>query len=474
MSEIRTRFAPSPTGFMHIGNLRTALFSWLVAKSQGGKFVLRVEDTDQARKVEGAEEVIKKTLETAGLAVDEGLDDNGPFGPYHQSKRLDIYEKYAKLLVESGNAYYCFCDNNTGKDENSSGYDRKCRSLSQSEVEERLKAGEKHVIRQKIPLGRKLSYHDEVFGDIEVDSDSLDDQILLKSDGFPTYNFANVIDDHLMEITHVVRGSEYLISTPKYNLLYEAFGWTPPKYVHLPLINGRDEDGKVSKLSKRHGSVNFNDLVGIGYLPEAILNCILLLGWSPKTDQEIFTIDEAIKNFKISGVSKSPAVFDYTKLDWFNFNYVKKMDLEKFTSWALQFVKSSALRSKWSEIAPLIHEKTTRPTMIDEMLSFVEHPSKCSAELFLNDRHKITLEGAVKTLKWISSKIEPSFTRDDYDRMLHEYAEANGVKFGYPMWIFRVALARQRDTCIGGYEIASLIGNTEVARRVDEAIAELG
>ena len=315
---------------MHIGNLRTALFAYLFAKSQNGKFILRIEDTDQGRYVEGAVDVIYETLKAARLYHDEGPDIGGDYGPYIQSERKGMYKKFALELVEKGAAYYCFCQKGEKESESMEGYDRHCRNLSREEVEAQLAAGKPYVIRQRIPLEGSTSWNDLVYGEISVENSTLDDQVLLKSDGMPTYNFANVVDDHLMQITHIIRGSEYLSSNPKYLLLYDAFGWERPEYIHLPIINGKNPDGSISKLSKRHGAVSFQALVEQGYLPEGIINYIALLGWSPKTEQEIFTMDELIAQFSITGVHKSPAVFDYQKLDWVNGQHISKMDPEEF------------------------------------------------------------------------------------------------------------------------------------------------
>ena len=337
--EVRTRYAPSPTGFMHVGNLRTALYEYLVAKSQGGKFVLRIEDTDRERLVEGAEEVIYKTLEQVGLSHDEGPDVGGAYGPYVQSQRKGLYLPYAEQLVREGKAYYCFCTKerleSLKSEDGFAGYDRHCRDLPAEEVRSLLDAGTPYVIRQKIPLTGSTTFTDAVFGEITIENKEIEDQILIKADGFPTYNFANVIDDHLMHITHVVRGCEYLTSTPKYNLLYEAFGWEIPTYVHLPLIMGKNDDGTVSKLSKRHGSVSFEGLAEEGYLSE--VNYVALLGWSPSDNREVLSLEEITEDFDIARISKSPAVFDYDKLTWFNGEYIKAMDAETFLAHAAPY-----------------------------------------------------------------------------------------------------------------------------------------
>ena len=335
--KVRTRFAPSPTGYMHIGNLRTALYAYLFAKHEGGDFILRIEDTDQKRFVEGATEIIYSTLNKTGLIPDESPKFPGEFGPYIQSQRKEIYKKYAEQLVASGNAYYCFCgkeEHNPSEDEENvpafAGYDRKCRNLSAKQVQEKLNAGLPYVIRQKMPLDGKTKIHDEVYGDLEFDNAVLEDQIILKSDGMPTYNFANVIDDHLMQITHVMRGKEYLSSTPKYDLLYRALGWQSPKTVHLSVVCAQNPDGTVSKLSKRHGSVSFEDLVNQGYLPEALINYIALLGWSPKMEREIFSLKELVELFNLEGIVRADCIFDYKKLDWMNSVYLQNIADDDF------------------------------------------------------------------------------------------------------------------------------------------------
>ena len=387
--KIRTRFAPSPTGFMHVGNLRTALYEYLTAKHEGGTFVLRIEDTDRERYVEGATQVIYDTMKLAGLEHDEGPDIGGEFGPYVQSERLSMYKPYAEQLVEQGKAYRCFCTKERleALKENApegTGYDRHCRDLSPEEIQKNLDAGMPYVIRQKMPLTGSTSYHDLVYGDITFPNEDLDDQVLIKTDGFPTYNFANVIDDHTMGITHVVRGSEYLSSTPKYNLLYEAFGWLLyeafgweiPTYIHLPLIMGKsvDEEGNevISKLSKRHGSTGFMDLVNEGYLPEAIINYIALLGWAPKDTREIFSLPELIEAFDINGISKSPAVFDYDKLSWVNQEHIKAMSDEEFLKHAKPFYDEAGVDpSCYALLAELLKPRIAKFNEITEKLSFI-------------------------------------------------------------------------------------------------------
>ena len=373
---VRTRFAPSPTGFMHVGNLRTALYEYLIAKSMGGSFVLRIEDTDQERKVEGAVQVIYDTLQQVGLSHDEGPDIGGEYGPYVQSQRKGLYLPYAEQLVREGKAYYCFCtkerlDSLHGED-GLGGYDRHCRDLPAEEVKALLEKGTPYVIRQKMPIEGSTTFHDAVYGDITIENTELEDQILIKSDGYPTYNFANVIDDHLMHITHVVRGCEYLTSTPKYNLLYEAFGWEVPIYVHLPLIMGKDAEGNVSKLSKRHGSTGFADLVKEGYLPETIVNYIALLGWCPKENRELFTLKELTEAFSIDGISKSPAVFDYDKLNWFNGEYIRAMSQEAFIEKAMPYFREVFPEGErdWNVLAGILQPRITKFTEIPGLLSF--------------------------------------------------------------------------------------------------------
>ena len=407
---IRTRFAPSPTGFMHVGNLRTALYEYLVAKHAGGTFILRIEDTDRERYVEGAEQVIYDTLAIAGLGHDEGPDIGGDYGPYVQSERLNMYKPYAEQLIKDGKAYRCFCTKERLESlrENAAdgvtGYDRHCRNLSEEEIEANLKAGIPYVIRQKMPLDGETSYHDFVYGDITFPNKDLDDQILIKTDGFPTYNFANVIDDHTMGITHVVRGSEYLSSTPKYNLLYEAFGWEIPTYIHLPLIMGKsvDEEGKevISKLSKRHGSTGFLDLINEGYLPEAIINYIALLGWAPKDTREIFSLEDLVKEFDVSGISKSPSVFDYDKLAWVNAEHIKLMDEETFLAHAKPFYDKAGVRPDcYAMLDELLKPRITKFNEIAEKLAFLESYADYDVSLFEHKKSKSTVESSKEMLE---------------------------------------------------------------------------
>lgn len=485
MDTVRTRFAPSPTGFMHVGNLRTALYAWLLARSSQGKFILRIEDTDRARLVEDAVSVIYATLKRAGLDHDEGPDVGGKYGPYVQSERKPLYAEYAKKLVESGAAYYCFCDKEEEHDDAeessapvSQGCPGNCRDLDRSEAERRVEDGEPYVIRQKIDRTGTTAFSDLVFGDIAIENKVLDDQILLKRDGMPTYNFANVVDDHLMGITHVVRGSEYLSSTPKYNLLYRAFGWEIPKYVHLPLIMGRDAEGNVSKLSKRHGSVSFENLIQEGYLSEAVVNYIALLGWSPKSDREIFSLDELTAAFSLAGLNKSPAVFDYDKLRWMNSEHIKMLPPEKFAELSLPFsgLAGSPLEPKYPAIAALLQSRTELLTEIPEKIAFFRELPEYDTALFSHQKSKSTPETARETLEALLPKFAalPAWDRDAVAAALKEYAEAKQVKLGQPMWAARIAVSGQAVTPGGPGEIMEILGREESLRRMRIALDKLG
>ena len=482
MDNVRTRFAPSPTGFMHVGNLRTALYAWLLARSTGGKFILRIEDTDRARLVENAVEVIYATLKRAGLDHDEGPDVGGDCGPYVQSERKALYSKYAKQLVDSGAAYYCFCDKEEEPADAESAPSTltcpgNCRDLDPAEAAKRVAAGEPFVIRQKIDRSGTSTFSDLVFGDITIENKVLDDQILLKRDGMPTYNFANVVDDHLMGITHVVRGSEYLSSTPKYNLLYRAFGWELPRYVHLPLIMGRDADGNVSKLSKRHGSVSFENLVAEGYLSEAIVNYIALLGWSPKSDREIFALDELVAAFNLAGLNKSPAVFDYDKLRWMNSEHIKLLPPEKFAELSLPFsgLAGTVLEAKYPAIAALLQARTEKLTDIPEKIAFFRELPEYGVELFCHQKSKSTPETAKAALTELAPKFSAlaEWNRDGIAALLKEYAEAKQVKLGQPMWAARIAVSGQAVTPGGPGEIMEILGREESLRRIEIALAKL-
>ena len=481
---VRTRFAPSPTGFMHVGNLRTALYEYLVAKSQGGTFVLRIEDTDQERKVEGAVDIIYQTMKRAGLIHDEGPDIGGEYGPYVQSERKDMYLPYAKQLIDMDKAYYCFCSKERldmlreNADEPGAGYDRHCRYLSKEEVEQKLSEGVPYVIRQKMPLEGVTTFEDAVYGSISVDNSELQDQILIKADGFPTYNFANVIDDHTMNITHVVRGSEYLSSTPKYNLLYEAFGWEIPTYIHLPLIMGKNDDGTTSKLSKRHGATSFEELVKKGYLPEAIINYIALLGWAPKDNREIFSLQELTENFSIDGISKSPAVFDYDKLEWFNGEYIKAMTTEQFAAVCEPYFKQALgeLPLDRIKLASILQQRTTKLTDIPEKIAFFAHQPDYDKELFVNKKSKTTLENSPSLLKAGIEALKglTEWNHDSIHDCLMNLAVTLGVKNGTAMWPVRIAASGMAVTPGGAVEILDILGREESLKRLYDGLAKFG
>lgn len=476
-----TRFAPSPTGFMHIGNLRTALYAYLLSKSQDGKFILRIEDTDQVRLVEGATDVIIKTLEMTNMNYDEGPVVGGEHGPYIQSERLPIYKEYAEKLVESGHAYYCFCTSErleSLKDENGiGGYDNHCRDLSKEEIEKNLAAGIPYVIRQKMPLSGVTSYVDSVYGEVSIENKELRDQIMIKADGYPTYNFCHVVDDYLMGVTHVVRGNEYLTSTPKYCLLYDAFGWERPTYVHLPLLMGKDAEGNVSKLSKRHGAVSFQDLVNDGYLPEAIINYIALLGWSPKeTNEEFFSMDDLKKVFSMEGLSKSPAVFDYEKLRWFNSEYIKNMDDASYEEKALPIL--SELCPEYvniKKLGALLHTRIAAFSDIRSQIGFICERLPMEDDLYTNKKNKTTPEickgiliDAVPVLEGIDN-----WCNDSLFESLKAFAESKEIKAGAVMWAIRVAVARQAVTPGGATELMEVLGKDESIARIKLAIEEL-
>ena len=481
MSKVRTRFAPSPTGAMHVGNLRTALFEYLIAKSQGGDFVLRIEDTDRERYVEDAEKIIYETLSAVGLKHDEGPDIGGPYGPYVQSKRQEIYKPYAEKLVELGYAYYCFCSkerlDGLKKDDSFGGYDRKCRNLTEEEVQQRLDAGESYVIRQKMPLTGKTSFDDMVYGTIEIENSEIEDQILLKADGYPTYNFANVVDDHLMEITHVVRGSEYLTSTPKYNLLYDAFGWEIPTYVHLPLIMGKNDDGSVSKLSKRHGATSFAGLQEEGYIPECIINYIALLGWSPKDNQEIFSLNQLVQNFSIDGISKSPALFDYDKLSWMNAEYIKMMDAETFDKLAEPYYKEifGVKNVDFDILRSILQSRITKFNEIPALLHFLKDLPDYDNGLFMNKKSKTNLKNSPKMIEASINVLENlnSWVLDEIHDSLINLAKDMEVKNGTLLWPVRIAASGTQVTPGGAMEILALLGQEEAVKRLKAALTKL-
>ena len=481
MADIRTRYAPSPTGAMHIGNLRTALYEYLIAKSNNGSFVLRIEDTDQNRFVEGAIELIYDTLLTAGLKHDEGPDIGGPYAPYTQSERKSGYMKYAKELVSKGAAYYCFCSKERLaqlKEDNeragrTNAYDRHCLSMSGNAVQELLEGGAEFVIRQKMPSAGKTVFHDAVYGDIEIDNSDLEDQILIKSDGLPTYNFANVVDDHLMAITHVVRGSEYLSSTPKYNLLYESFGWDVPVYVHLPQIV--KEGGR--KLSKREGDPSFVDLLDMGFLPEAIVNYIALLGWSPPDNREFFTLDELAEVFSIGGISKSPSTFDIAKLRYFNAEYIRRKTPDEFFALALPYIQSVIKNPVVDarKIAATLSRRTEVLGEIPGMIGFVEVMPEYSNDLYTHKKMKTNpdvardaLAVALPLLKdlreWDSAAIHDA---------LSELAANQGLKNSQILWPLRVALSGLPVTPGGAVEILDILGRDESIKRLESAYRQL-
>ncbi len=481
MSKVRTRFAPSPTGYMHIGNLRTALYAFLIAKRSGGDFVLRIEDTDQERYVEGAVDLIYRTLAETGLVHDEGPDIGGPYGPYIQSERLGLYQEYAKKLVEAGGAYYCFCDKERldalrAQQEAAKlmpKYDGHCARLSKEEIEEKLASGVPYVIRQKIPRRGNTSFYDEIYGKITVDNASLDDNILLKSDGYPTYNFANVIDDHLMHITHIIRGSEYLSSTPKYNLLYEAFGWEIPTYIHVSPVM-RDAH---KKLSKREGDASYEDFINKGYLKEAVLNYIALLGWSPGGEQEIFTLEEMIKAFDIKGISKSPAIFDPKKLDWLNGEYIRRLSPEAFYEKALPYIRQ-AVKSQQvdlAKVARLLHDRCEKLTDIPEQLDFIDALPDYEPALYCHKKMKTNEENSLTSLREILPVLEgvSDWQYDALHEALFALIERLGVKNGLILWPLRVAVSGKAFTPGGGLELAEILGKEETLARVKKGIALL-
>lgn len=480
---VRTRFAPSPTGYMHIGNLRTALYSYLLAKANGGKFIVRIEDTDRERLVDGAVDVILKTLKDTGLTYDEGPVVGGDFGPYIQSERKDIYKKYAQELVDKGYAYYCFCtkerlDSLHKEGEIGAGYDRHCRDLSKEEIEKNLAEGKPYVIRQKMPLEGVTGYDDAIFGHIETENSELQDQILMKADGFPTYNFCHIVDDHLMGVTHVVRGSEYLTSTPKYVLLYDAFGWERPVYCHLPLIMGKNEDGSVSKLSKRHGAVSFQDLLKNGYLPEAIVNYLAFLGWCPKdTTEEFFTLDELTKIFDLEGISKAPAVFDYEKLAWYNSHYIKELPLDKFMEMAKPYYSEELKAYADDErLAAMVQTRISAFPEVNEKASFAAGLPEFDNQLYVNKKNKTTGEMAEKVLAEVIPVLENcgQWDNDTLFETLKEFASKLELKAGAVMWIVRIAVSGMAVTPGGATELMTVLGKEESLSRLKTSLSRLG
>ncbi|HHW30826.1 MAG TPA: glutamate--tRNA ligase [Clostridiaceae bacterium] len=472
-AEIRTRFAPSPTGYMHIGNLRTALYEYLIAKKFGGKFILRIEDTDQERYIEGATDVIYNTLKMAGLQHDEGPDIGGPYGPYVQSERKDIYIKWAKKLVELGGAYYCFCSKERLAEKKAEceaagqvyKYDRHCLGLSKEEVEEKLAKGEPYVIRQKMPDTGTTSFEDAVYGTITVENSTLEDQILIKSDGLPTYNFANVIDDHLMKITHVVRGNEYLSSAPKYNLLYEAFGWEIPTYVHVPLIL----KSSGQKLSKRAGDPSFEDLISMGYLVEAIINYVALLGWSPGGTQEIFSLKELEGVFDIKGISKSPAIFDINKLNWMNGEYIRKLSPEKFHELAKPYYKGLPEdKIDLFKVSKLLQPRTEVLNTIPDNIDFLKELPDYDISIYINKKMKTTLENSLTSLREALIVLEKldEWNNDTIWEALIAKANEMGIKNSQILWPVRTAVSGKQVTPGGATELAEVLGKEETLRRI--------
>ncbi len=474
MTKVRTRFAPSPTGFMHIGNLRTCLYAYLFAKKAGGQFILRIEDTDQERYVEGAVDVIYHTLKTAGIEHDEGPDKDGGYGPYIQSERKDIYLKYAKELVEKGGAYYCFCTkerlDSLKDDKGIAKYDKHCLSLSKEEVQKRLDAGEPYVIRQNIPTEGVSEYDDMVFGHISVPNEDMEDNILIKSDGMPTYNFANVVDDHLMAINYVIRGVEYLSSTPKYNLMYDAFGWERPHYMHLsPIMKDAQR-----KLSKRYGDANFEDFLAKGYLPEAIVNYIALLGWSPKGNEEKMSMQQLIEEFDVEGISKSPSIFDEAKMRWLNGEYIKQMSIEQFVEVAKPYFEKSKVAGKYdyTALAKLLIPRVEILSEIPEKVNFLEEFGEYDVDMFEHKKMKITKEMALANLKEVEKVYasESEWTDEHLKAVAMSLSEKLACKSGQIFLPLRLALTGVASTPGGATEMAELLGKEESMKRLRYSI----
>lgn len=478
---VRTRFAPSPTGFMHIGNLRTALYEYLIAKHENGDFILRIEDTDQERFVKGSIDVILKSLKTAGMDYDEGPDKDKGYGPYVQSERMEIYRKYAEELVAKGEAYYCFCDkerldmlrDNAEALKRPFRYDKHCLHLSKEEIEKNLKEGKSYVIRQNNPTEGTTTFDDAIYGKISVDNSELEDMILIKSDGYPTYNFANVVDDHLMEISHVVRGSEYLSSAPKYNRLYDAFGWDIPVYVHCPPIM---KDAH-NKLSKRNGDASFTDLIDKGYLPDAVLNYIALLGWSPGTNDEIFSMQDLIENFDYHKINKAPAIFDVEKLKWMNGEYIKKMTPEEFHEVALPYIMqvTEGTDLDTRKISDVLQQRTTVLSDIPDQIRFLKKLTEYSTDMHVHKKMKTTKEIALTALKDSYTAIEGinDWTFENIQNTITELIAQKGVKNGQILWPLRTALSGEQFTPGGAYEILDIIGKKESLERLEKGIKML-
>ena len=484
---IRTRFAPSPTGYMHIGNLRTALYAYLFARANDGTFILRIEDTDRNRYVADAVDFIRRTLDAAGIVPDEGPEGiGGDYGPYVQSERMEIYKKYAEQLVETGHAYRCFCNHAEEQppaegEKTFGGYPRTCRDLPPEEVAARLSRGEEYVVRQKMPLTGETTFYDVLHGSVTIPNTELEDQVLLKSDGMPTYNFANVIDDRLMKVSHIIRGTEFITSTPKHVLLYEAFGWEPPVFVHLAPVMGRDEEtGKTSKLSKRHGATSFSDLVDMGYPAAAIVNYVALLGWSPKTtNQEVFSMDELIECFSLEGLSKSPAVFDYDKLGWMSGEYFKAMTDEEFADAARPFAGDlpAHIEAHWMQIAKLLKTRVAKLGDVRPAIAFLIEPPAFDAGLYENKRNKVTPAAAAELLpaliEILAALPAEHWENDLLYALLEECIEREGLRKGTVMWVLRIAAAGQAVTPGGATEILSILGREAGLARLRAALAHL-
>ena len=481
MTKIRTRYAPSPTGRMHVGNLRTALYAYLIAKHEGGDFLLRIEDTDQERYVEGATEIIYKTLEETGLIHDEGPDKDGGYGPYVQSERQKegLYLKYAKELIDKKQAYYCFCTperlnslRSNVNGEEIMKYDKHCLSLTEEEIKKNLESGIPYVIRQNNPATGTTTFHDDIYGDITVDNLELDDMVLIKSDGYPTYNFANVVDDHLMDITHVVRGNEYLSSSPKYNRLYEAFGWEIPTYVHCPLITNEEH----KKLSKRSGHSSFEDLIEQGYVAEAIVNFVALLGWSPEDDREIFSLKELVEAFDYKHISKSPAVFDMVKLSWMNGEYLKKMDEEAFFKLAKPYIDKVITKPlDIRKIANMVKTRIEVLPQIADHIDFFEELPQYDISMYTHKKMKTDSENSLELLKEVLPILE---TTDDYSNdnlfgILSAFGKEHEYKTGFIMWPIRTALSGKQMTPAGATEIMEILGKDESIKRIKIGIDKL-
>ena len=479
--KIRTRYAPSPTGRMHVGNLRTALYAYLIAKHEDGDFILRIEDTDQGRYVEGAVDIIKRTMADTGLIEDEGPDKDGGVGPYVQSERMKagIYGKYAQKLIDKGEAYRCFCTperlatlTQVVEGKEISVYDKHCLHLSQEEIEKNLAEGKPYVIRQNNPTEGTTTFHDELYGDVTVDNKELDDMILIKSDGYPTYNFANVVDDHLMKITHVVRGNEYISSSPKYNRLYEAFGWEVPKYIHCPLITDEDHH----KLSKRSGHSSYEDLIEQGFLPEAVVNFIALLGWSPDSDKEIFSLKELVEIFDYHRINKAPSVFDYQKLRWMNGEYLKAMDPEKFYELAAPYLKAAITRElDLRKIAEMVRTRIEIFPDIAGMVDFFEALPDYDISLYTHKKMKTNAESSLAVLRDLLPVLEAQqeFTNDGLFAAMKSYIQEKGYKNGYVLWPVRIAVSGKQTTPAGATEIMEVLGKEETIARIREGIRKL-